>query len=76
MVTETRTVEVPVEVTKELPKTLTDPIDYPPGLPAGFTVGNLLDLTFDLFDRLDMANADRAKAAVLTQPQSLEPVPQ
>jgi hypothetical protein len=34
----------------------------------------VFDLTFALFDLLDVANADRAKAAELTQPS--EPIPQ
>lgn len=68
MVTETETVEVPVEVTKPLPETLTTPLPYPPPLSESFTVDDLLDLAFDLYDLLDVANADREKARELTQP--------
>jgi len=75
VVTETRTVEVPVEVIKPLPESLTRPLDYPESaqLDGDVTVNDLLDLAFDLFDVVDVANKDREKAAELTQP---EPVPQ
>ena len=77
VVTRTETVEVPVEVYKPLPDTLTRAVPYPPGLPEDFTVGDLFNLTFDLYDALDTANADKAKAGQLTkQPPSSEPVPQ
>jgi hypothetical protein len=76
VVTETRIVEVPVEVTKPLPKTLTEPLDYPDSatLDGDVSVGDLLDLVFDLFDVVDVANADREKAAELTQPTPLEAI--
>jgi hypothetical protein len=74
VVTKTETVEVPVEVTKPLPETLTAPLQYPKALGEGFTLDEVFDLTFALFDLLDVANADRAKAAELTQPS--EPIPQ
>lgn len=75
MVTKTEIVEKEVEVTKPLPKSLTDPLVYPAGLSEGFTVGDSLDLNFDLFDLLDQANRDRAKAAELTQPRTPAPAP-
>lgn len=75
MVTETRTVEVPVEVIKPLPRNLTDPIPYPVALGDGFTIDDLIDQVFALYDLLDQANRDRADAAELTQPAE-EPVPQ
>jgi len=75
-VTETRTVVEQVEVTKPLPETLTNPLPYPPALPVNFTVDDVLDLAFALFDSLDTANADRAKALELTQPQSSADIPQ
>ena len=75
--TETKTVKVPVEVVKPLPETLTRPLDYPQGhLDGDLTVSDLLDLVFDLFDVVDVANADRERAAELTQPQASEPFPQ
>ncbi|MHC4431654.1 MAG: hypothetical protein ACYTBS_07430 [Planctomycetota bacterium] len=44
--TETRTVEVPVEVYKELPETLTQPLNYPDsvvfGVDGDITVNDLL----------------------------------
>jgi len=69
-------VEVPVEVIKPLPETLTVPLQYPPALADGFTLDNVFDLTFALFDLLDTANADRAKAAELTQQQPSPDIPQ
>jgi hypothetical protein len=39
-------------------------------------VDDVLDLAFALFDSLDTANADRAKALELTQPQSSADIPQ
>jgi vacuolar-type H+-ATPase subunit I/STV1 len=75
VVTKTEIVEKEVEVTKPLPKSLTDPLVYPAGLSEGFTVGDSLDLNFDLFDLLDQANRDRAKAAELTQPRTPAPAP-
>lgn len=67
-----------VEVTKPLPGSLTRPLDYPESaqLDGDITVNDLLDLVFDLFDVVDVANADRASAEELTQPQTSEPVPQ
>jgi len=72
IVTQTRTVTELVEVTKPLPASLTDPLAYPERLPEGFTVGDLIDLVFDLYDRLDQANADRQRAKALTQPDAAE----
>ena len=37
-------------------------------LDGDITVGDLLDLVFDLFDLVDVANADRESARELTQP--------
>jgi hypothetical protein len=49
------------------------PVAYPPALPEGFTVDDLIDLTFDLYDALDRANADKARAGEITRnaPHSL-----
>jgi hypothetical protein len=68
VVTETRTVEVPVEVVKPLPESLTTPLSYPTLGDGEITVDALLDLVFDFYDLLDVANADREDAAELTQP--------
>ena len=76
VVTETRTVEVPVEVSKPLPETLIRAVPYPQALPENFTVDDLIDLTFDLFDALDQANSDKARAGELTQPRSSPAVPE
>lgn len=76
MVTETQTVTEQVEVFKELPANLTAPLTYPPSLSEEFTVDDLLDLTFALFDKLDQANRDRADAETLTQPMAAGPAPQ
>ena len=74
--TKTETVPELVEVFKELPANLTDPVPYPTPLSAEFTVDDLLDLTFALFDALDQANRDKADAGELTQPTASEPVPE
>ena len=66
--TETETVKELVEVTKPLPASLTNPLPYPPSLSEHFTVDDLLDLAFALFDTLDAANADRERSRELTQP--------
>ena len=77
VVTKTETIEVPVEVSKPLPAALVRAVPYPPALPEAFTVDDLIDLTFDLYDALDAANADKAKAGELSKPQPASaPVPQ
>lgn len=72
VVTETKVVEVPVEVYKPLPESLTKPLNYPDsvifGVDGEITVNDLLDMVFDLLDTVDTANADRASAEQLTQP--------
>ena len=75
VVTETSTIEVPVEVVKPLPASLTDPIPYPASLGGDVTVGDLLDRVFELYDLLDQANRDRASAAELTQPSASDTPP-
>lgn len=60
-----------VEVTKPLPETLTKPLNYPDSITfmdGEITVNDLLDMVYDLLDTVDLANADREKAAELTQP--------
>ena len=76
VVTETEAVEVEVEVFKPLPDALVRPVPYPPALPANFTVEDTLNLAFDLYDALDQANADKERAGLITQPQSVEEIPQ
>jgi hypothetical protein len=74
VVTETRTVVEQVEVIKPLPESLTEPLAYPSALPEGFTIDDVFDALFALYDALDQANRDRADAAELTQPS--DDVPQ
>ncbi len=69
IVTKTETVEVPVEVYRELPQDLVDPLPYPPALPERFEQRDLLDLVFTLYDRLDLANMDRARAGRIVKGQ-------
>ncbi len=59
-----------MEVVKPLPDELTDPLPYPDPLPVQFTVEDLIDQVFALYDVLDVANADRERADRLTQPLS------
>lgn len=62
VVTETKTVEVEVEVYGKLPQTLTEPLVRPAELQEGFTEQDLWNQVFDLYDVLDLADADRARA--------------
>ena len=63
--TQTRTVEVPVEVVKPLPAAYTDPIEYPAPLGAEITVSALVDQLFDAYDVIDRCNADRESARMI-----------
>lgn len=65
-----------MEVYKPLPATLIRAVPYPQALPEGFSVDDLIDLTFSLFDALDQANADKARAGELTQLTDASPVPE
>lgn len=75
MVVETRTVEIPVEVVKPLPESLTAPLPYPPALQDGYTFADLAALFEALYGVIDLANADRAKAAVLSAPRGQPEIP-
>lgn len=68
VVTEVRTVEVPVEVIRPLPAQLTTPLRYPPAMGEVITVELLIDRLFELYDLLDQANQDRAAAKEITTP--------
>lgn len=68
IVTETKTVIELVEVAKPLPAALVRPVPYPPALSGLFSIDELIDLTFALFDALDEANADKARAGELSSP--------
>lgn len=77
VVTKTEIREVKVEVVKPLPESLTTPINYPnANLDGDITVDDLLDLVFDFYDLIDLANADRESAAELSRPTASEPLPQ
>ena len=65
VVTEVRMVEVLVPVTVPIPVQLTRPIPYPPLFGAEITVETLIDRVFELYDRLDQANKDRAAIETL-----------
>jgi hypothetical protein len=62
VVTETREVEVEVEVYGTLPDSLTAPLSYPEALPEQFTQKDLWNIYFALFGIIDQANEDRATA--------------
>ena len=68
--------EVLVEVTKPLPDALVRPVPYPASLPESFTVEDVIDLAFDLYDALDQANADKKRAGEITRPAQAEDVPE
>jgi hypothetical protein len=70
VVTETQTVVEQVEVIRPLPAVLTKPLPYPASLSEGFTVDDLIDQVFDLYDLLDQANVDRERAGELTTPEA------
>lgn len=70
MVTETETVEVPVEVIRPVPAVMTDPIPYPPPLGSEITVGVLIERMILMYDKLDQANQDRVAVKRLTEEQS------
>ena len=76
VVTEAETVDILVEVYKPLPEALVRPVPYPQGLSEGFTVEDVIDLAFDLYDALDQANADKAQAGQLSQPSTEEALPE
>lgn len=61
--------DVPVEVFKPLPDQITAPLVYPQQLRAGYTVQDVIELTFALYDLIDRANADRAAAAAMSTPK-------
>ncbi len=67
MATETRVVEVPVEVYPDLPPELIEPLMYPAPLPEDFTTGDLVDRVIELYDLLDRANVDRATLRSITE---------
>lgn len=61
-----------MEVIKPLPESLTKSLPYPASvanLDDNISVGQLLDMVFDLLDTVDVANRDRRDAAQLTQPE-------
>lgn len=62
MVTKTEVVKETVEVYRELPQELTDPIPYPNPLSERFTVNDMIDLIYDLYDTVDLANRDRKRS--------------
>ena len=67
--TETQIVTEQVEVYKPLPETLTRPLEYPQvELSGELPVETLLDMIFEFYGIVDVANADREKAAELTRP--------
>ncbi len=66
VVTETRTVEVQVEVVRPVPAQLTRAISYPPPLGDSITVEALIDRLFEMYDKLDQANQDRRAVKTIT----------
>lgn len=74
VVTETRIVEVPVEVYRELPTELTDPLSYPESLPERFTVNDMINLIYDLYDTVDLANEDRERSDRIVRGEDVDAV--
>lgn len=65
VVTQVRTVEVPVEVMRPVPPEYTDALPYPAPLGDSITVEDLVEQLFDAYDVLDRCNADRASVKLL-----------
>lgn len=65
VVTQVRTVEVPVEVTKPIPEELTAPLHYPT-LEAEITVEGLVEAFYEALDTVDRCNADRASVRAIS----------
>lgn len=65
VVTQTQTVEVPVEVMRPVPAEFTSPLPYPAPLGAEFTVEDLVEQLFGAYDVIDRCNADRASVKTL-----------
>lgn len=57
-----------VEVYKPVPDTLTNEVPYPPELQEGYTVDDMIDLIFALYDGWDQFNADRVDVVSLMVP--------
>jgi hypothetical protein len=55
-------VERQTEVYRPLPNELVKPLAYPESLPERFTIEDTFDLIYGLYDSLDLANDDRARA--------------
>jgi len=66
-VTETRTVEVLVEVVRPVPEQLTTPLRYPEPLGEVITIETLIDRLFQLYDLVDQANVDRASVKEISE---------
>lgn len=65
VVTQVRTVEVPVEVTKPIPEELTAPLPYPV-LDNEITVEGLVEAFYGALDTVDQCNADRASVRAIS----------
>lgn len=62
VVVKSKEVERQTEVYRPLPRELVEPLALPESLPDGFTVEDTFDLIYSLYDSLDLANSDRARA--------------
>ena len=62
-------VYVPQNVYVAVPTSLTAPLPYPNALPAQFTVRDVIEQAFAVYDALDQCNADRAAVLTLTTPK-------
>ena len=65
IVTQVRTVEVPVEVVKPIPAELITPLPYP-ALEAETTVEGLVEALYQALDTVDRCNADRASVRAIS----------
>lgn len=57
--------EVQVEVVKPIPAVWTDPIVYPAAFGDSFSIQDVVQKMFEMYDLLDQCNADRASVKAL-----------
>lgn len=62
VVAKSKEVQRQTEVYRPLPAELIEPIPYPKPLTERFTIEDSIDRIYELYDSLDLANNDRARA--------------
>ena len=62
VVAKSKEVERQTEVYRPLPDELVEALPYPTPLSERFTIEDSIDRIYELYDSLDLANSDRARA--------------